>query len=72
MLEESEWVRLPGLFRWEEICEVFAAEATPDHEWHFFVRAASEPEATERLYVVHAARDVAAKVRAARSPQQIR
>jgi hypothetical protein len=72
MLEESEWVRLPGLFRWDEICEVFATEATPDHEWHFLVRAASEPDAAERLYVVHAARDVAAKVSGARLPHEIR
>ncbi len=69
MLEESEWVRLPGLFKWEEICEVFATEATPDHEWHFLVRAASEPDAAERLYTVHAARDAAAKLAAVGLPR---
>lgn len=61
MLEQSEWVRLPGLFRWNEICEVFAAEATPDREWHFHVRAAPQPEAPELLYVVHAIRRVTPK-----------
>jgi hypothetical protein len=57
MTEESEWVRLPGLFRWDEICEVFAAEAMPDREWHFWVRVAPQPEGPELLYVVHAARE---------------
>ncbi|HEX4339096.1 MAG TPA: hypothetical protein VH062_24480 [Polyangiaceae bacterium] len=69
MLEESEWVRLPGLFRWDEICEVFATEATPDREWHFLVHAASAPGAAERLYVVHAAREAAAKLAAERAPR---
>ena len=72
MLEESDWVRLPGLFRWDEICEVFATEATPDHEWHFLVRSATEPDAAERLYVVHAAREAATKLAASGLPRVIR
>lgn len=71
-MEESDWVRLPGLFRWDEICEVFATEATPEHEWHFLVRAAKEQPTEERLYVVHAARDVATKLAATGLPHQIR
>jgi hypothetical protein len=63
MLEQSEWVRLPGLFRWDEICDVFATEATPDREWHFVVKLASEPDGPELLYVIHAAPDVAARRR---------
>jgi hypothetical protein len=59
MLEESEWVRLPGLFRWDEICDVFASEATPDREWHFIVKLANEPDGPELLYVIHAAQDAA-------------
>ncbi|HEX3594231.1 MAG TPA: hypothetical protein VHU80_03990 [Polyangiaceae bacterium] len=72
MLEESEWVRLPGLFRWDEICEVFATEAMPDREWHFLVHAASGSSAAERLYVVHAAREAATKLAAERLPRVIR
>ena len=64
MMQESDWVRLPGLFRWDEICEVFAAEATPDREWHFLVRVAPEPEGPELLYVVHAARETPTRRRA--------
>jgi hypothetical protein len=53
---EDEWMRLPGLFRWDEVCDVFAIEAHPDHEWRFFVRlAAPSPARAEPLYVVHAA-----------------
>jgi len=53
--DEYEWVRLPGLFRWDEVCDVFAVEAVPDHEWRFLVQVAL-PSATrsEPLYVVHA------------------
>jgi hypothetical protein len=52
---QDEWVRLPGLFRWDEVCDVFAMEAVPDHEWRFLVQLAP-PGVTrlEPLYVVHA------------------
>jgi len=52
---QDEWVRLPGLFRWDEVCDVFAMEAVPDQEWRFLVQLAP-PGVTrlEPLYVVHA------------------
>ena len=52
---QDDWVRLPGLFRWDEVCDVFAMEAVPEHEWRFLVQLAP-PSATglEPLYVVHA------------------
>ena len=59
MSKERDWVRLPGLFRWDEICDVFASEATPDRDWHFVVKLASAPDGPELLYVIHAAHDAA-------------
>ena len=55
MSSEYEWMRLPGLFRWDEVCDVFATEALPDHEWRFHVQLAP-PSSTrsDALYVVHA------------------
>ncbi len=53
--EETEWVRLPGLFRWQEVCEVFAATAGCDDDWRFAVRLAIRQSKTEALYVVFAA-----------------
>ena len=53
--DDYEWVRLPGLFRWDEVCDVFAVEAVPDHEWRFLVQVAqSSTTRSEPLYVVHA------------------
>ena len=52
---EDEWVRLPGLFRWDEVCDVFATEAVPDHEWRFLVQVAPPmADRSEPLYTVHA------------------
>jgi len=51
--DEDEWVRLPGLFRWDEVCDVFASEAVPDHEWRFLVQLAPPcAQLSEPLYVV--------------------
>ena len=51
--DEAEWVRLPGLFRWDEVCDVFATEAVPDHEWRFLVQLAPPCALrSEPLYVV--------------------
>jgi len=51
--DEDEWVRLPGLFRWDEVCDVFATEAVPDHEWRFLVQLAPPcAQRSEPLYIV--------------------
>ncbi len=60
-VDESEWVRLPGLFRWDEVCEVFAVEAGLDRDWRFLVQLAPESSSMDLLYVVHAARAVATR-----------
>ncbi|HVU03632.1 MAG TPA: hypothetical protein VHE30_17860 [Polyangiaceae bacterium] len=52
--ERDEWVRLPGLFRWEEVSEVFALASGFDDEWQFDVRAVPS-DGEETLYVVRAA-----------------
>ena len=53
--DETDRVRLPGLFRWEEVCDVFRAESGHDDRWHFEVQAASEHlDGGESLYIVHA------------------
>jgi hypothetical protein len=52
--DQFERVRLPGLFRWQEVCDVFDLEAGHDGEWHFEVRRTSDESAQEALYVVYA------------------
>jgi hypothetical protein len=48
-----EWVRLPGLFRWAEVCDV-ARGIQRDDEWCFAVRFVSVGPHAEPLYVVEA------------------
>jgi hypothetical protein len=53
--DETNRVRLPGLFRWEEVCDVFRVESGHDDQWHFEVQQASEHlGGGESLYIVHA------------------
>jgi hypothetical protein len=55
-VERTEWVRLPGLFRWREVCAVFADGAGHDDEWRFLVSLqVPERDGSEALYAVHAA-----------------
>jgi hypothetical protein len=49
-----ERIRLPGLFRWPEVCEVFESESGHDGEWHLEVRHTSNGAADEPLYSVYA------------------
>lgn len=48
-----EWVRLPGLFRWREVCDV-ARQIQEEDEWCFAVRQVSVGPHSEPLYVVDA------------------
>jgi hypothetical protein len=52
--DHTVWIRLPGLFRWNEIREIFDAETGHDSEWRFTIRAVAV-RAEETLYVVFAA-----------------
>src|SRR5437773_10462450 len=53
---QDDWVRLPGLFRWEEVSDVFQADTGYDDQWHFDVRLVSErSHEGETLYTVRAA-----------------
>jgi len=52
--DHTVWIRLPGLFRWNEISEIFDAETGHDSEWRFAIRAVAI-RAEETLYVVFAA-----------------
>jgi hypothetical protein len=51
----DEWVRLPGLFRWEEVCDVFARHAGIDDHWRFEVRKVTGPSSSAALFIVYAA-----------------
>ncbi len=51
----AEWVNLPGLFSWEEVCVLFSNETGHDDGWRFHVHRASSGDATP-LYAVRAAR----------------
>jgi hypothetical protein len=52
--DHTVWIRLPGLFRWNEISEIFDAETGRDSEWRFAIRAVAV-RGEETLYVVFAA-----------------
>jgi len=54
--DHPEWIRLPGLFRWKEVCDVFASQAGHDEEWRFSVQqVVAQSESSEPLYAVQAA-----------------
>lgn len=52
--DHVELVRLPGLFRWREVCDVFDQESGRDVEWRFEVRRTSGDDVAEALYTVYA------------------
>ena len=54
MLGYIQWVRLPGLFRWSEVCDVARDIQEEDEEWCFAVRLVSIGPHAEPLYVVDA------------------
>ncbi len=49
MKRDDEWIRLPGLFLWSEVCELFDAESK---DWRFVAKAHSASAGEEPLYVV--------------------
>lgn len=49
-----ERIRLPGLFRWAEVCDVFDSESGRNDEWHLEVRLTATGNAGEPLYTVYA------------------
>jgi hypothetical protein len=51
--DDVDWVRLPGLFHWTEVCDL-AREIQQDDEWCFAVRLVSVGPISEPLYVVDA------------------
>jgi len=51
----EEWLRLPGLFSWDEVYALFRAEAGHGDGWRFSVRRASTDDRAEPLYTVLAA-----------------
>ena len=52
-LHGIDWVRLPGLFRWSEVCDL-ARDIQQNDEWCFAVRLVSVGPHAEPLYVVDA------------------
>ena len=71
----EEWLRLPGLFRWSEVCDLFWDAASED-DWRFVVRVHSVTPEHEHLYTVELAPPGASPARArpirrARSSQRI-
>ncbi len=70
MSDSGEWVRLPGLFPWGEVCDLFADEAGHDDAWRFTVVLDSVGADDIALYVVHAAAGSRARRRAARTSVQ--
>jgi hypothetical protein len=53
-----ERIRLPGLFLWTEVCDVFEAESGQDGEWHLEVLRSSNGADDEALYTVYAWRSM--------------
>ncbi len=47
-------LRLPGLFRWAEVCDVFLGTASEDEEFRFVAKPHSVTAELEVLYVVEA------------------
>lgn len=52
-VEESEWMRLPGVFRWSEVRDVFLLHAGWDDAWRFVVKADSATSEFGLLYAVY-------------------
>lgn len=52
-LASVEWIRLPGLFHWKEVCDV-TRQIQEDDEWCFAVRQVSLGPYSEALFVVDA------------------
>ena len=52
-MSHADWIRLPGLFRWSEVCDVALAEAGLHDRWRFVVRVHSLTPDLEPLYTVH-------------------
>jgi hypothetical protein len=50
-----DWVLLPGLFSWDEVCALFSADAGRSDGWRFSVRRASPDGLPHPLYTVLAA-----------------
>jgi len=49
-----EWVRLPGLFSWDEVRALFSSDLCHGEGWRFSARLWSDDPAAEPLYVIHA------------------
>jgi hypothetical protein len=49
---DGERLRLPGLFRWSEVCDVFLGAPGAREEWRFVVKPHSVTADLELLYVV--------------------
>lgn len=64
----GEWIRLPGLFLWDEVCDLFAEEAGRDDTWRFAVLLDAVGADDAPLYVVHAAPGWRARDRRAVAP----
>lgn len=52
---DGERLRLPGLFRWTEVCDVFLSGAGDEERWRFIVKPHSVTADLELLYVVEGA-----------------
>ncbi len=70
--EDARRVRLPGLFRWEEVSALFMDATGYDSEWHFVVRVEGMDSRSEPLYSVHAVlrarvSDLSERIRARRA-----